>query len=68
MRLLWTAGLLIAATLVLYWLGAYDFPIIVARWWSGGHGAIDAVRRPDAVLVKTYEESDFVLHVRVRPC
>ena len=30
--------------------------------------AIDAVRRPDAVLVKTYEESDFVLHVRVRPC
>ena len=38
MRLLWTAGLLIAALLLLYWLGAYDFPILVARWWSGGHG------------------------------
>jgi hypothetical protein len=38
MRLLVTAGLLIAAVLLLYWLGAYDFPISVARWWSSGHG------------------------------
>ena len=38
MRLLGTAGMLIAAPLLVYWLGAYDFPILVARWWSGGHG------------------------------
>jgi hypothetical protein len=31
MRSLWTAGLLIGALLLLYWLGAYDFPILVAR-------------------------------------
>jgi hypothetical protein len=38
MRLLVTTALLIAVLLVLYWLGAYDFPILVARWWTGGHG------------------------------
>jgi hypothetical protein len=29
--------LLIAAIIVLWWLGAFDLPLAVARWWSGGH-------------------------------
>jgi hypothetical protein len=33
-----TIGLLVAAVLYLYWLGAFDLPITIARWWIGGHG------------------------------
>ena len=33
-RIIVTIGLLVAAVLYLYWLGAFDLP----RWWIGGHG------------------------------
>jgi hypothetical protein len=26
-----------AAIILLWWLGAFDLPLTVARWWSGGH-------------------------------
>jgi hypothetical protein len=38
LRLLLTAALMIAAVFVLYWIGAFDLPITIARWWTGGHG------------------------------
>ena len=37
-RIILTIGLLVAAVLFLYWLGAFDLPISIARWWIGGHG------------------------------
>jgi hypothetical protein len=37
-QLIVTVALMIAAVLVLYWLGAFDLPISIARWWIGGHG------------------------------
>ena len=37
-RTIVTIGLLVAAVLYLYWLGAFDLPISIARWWIGGHG------------------------------
>ena len=37
-RIIATIGLLVAAVLFLYWLGAFDLPISIARWWVGGHG------------------------------
>jgi hypothetical protein len=37
-RTIVTIGLLVAAVLYLYWLGAFDLPIRIARWWIGGHG------------------------------
>jgi hypothetical protein len=37
-RIIVTIGLLVAAVLYLYWLGAFDLPINIARWWMGGHG------------------------------
>jgi hypothetical protein len=37
-RIIATIGLLVAAVLFLYWLGAFDLPISIARWWIGGHG------------------------------
>ena len=37
-RTIVTTGLLVAAVLYLYWLGAFDLPISIARWWIGGHG------------------------------
>ena len=37
-RIIVTIGLLVAAVLYLYWLGAFDLPISIARWWIGGHG------------------------------
>jgi hypothetical protein len=37
-RVIVTIGLLVAAVLYLYWLGAFDLPISIARWWIGGHG------------------------------
>ena len=37
-RIIVTIGLLVAAVLYLYWLGAFDLPISIARWCIGGHG------------------------------
>ena len=37
-RTIVTVGLLVAVVLYLYWLGAFDLPISIARWWIGGHG------------------------------
>ena len=37
-RIIATIGLLVATVLFLYWLGAFDLPISIARWWIGGHG------------------------------
>jgi hypothetical protein len=37
-RIIVTIGLLVAAVLYLYWLGAFDLPISITRWWIGGHG------------------------------
>ena len=37
-RIIATIGLLVAAVLFLYWLGAFDLRISIARWWIGGHG------------------------------
>jgi hypothetical protein len=37
-RTIVTIGLLVAAVLYLYWLGAFDLSISIARWWIGGHG------------------------------
>jgi hypothetical protein len=37
-RTIVTIGLLVAAVLYLYWLGAFDLPISIARGWIGGHG------------------------------
>jgi hypothetical protein len=37
-RIIVTIGLLLVAVLYLYWLGAFDLPISIARWWIGGHG------------------------------
>jgi hypothetical protein len=37
-RIVVTIGVLIGAVLLLYWLGEFDLPISIARWWIGGHG------------------------------
>ena len=37
-RIIAPIGLLVAAVLCLNWLGAFDPPISIARWWIGGHG------------------------------
>ena len=37
-RIIVTIGLLVAAVLYYSWLGAFDLPISIARWWIGGHG------------------------------
>ena len=42
-----TIGLLVAAVLFLYWLGAFDLPISIAPWWMAVMAAVDGVRRAD---------------------
>ena len=38
-RTIVTIGLLVAAVLYLYWLGAFHGPISIPRWWIFGHGS-----------------------------